>query len=314
MMTRAALICAALSVIAHVGGVVVTTDASDIEIAGAAPAQARLGNSFQDIASGSATAAPVPDAKGPVSVLHDAVLAPNPSVEETPPVVADTAASRPALEVSAQTRALPVAPTDPDTSLPQTALELVMPVVPTETITGDEPVAVTAATDDTVRPHPRPEEPQEEVPAPPPERVPARQPEAATAESEQASPPAASPGAAETERRGVAEGVEEGASDDNGTGNSTVAEAGNAAASNYPGAVMRKINRTRKPRVGAQGSAIVGFEIAANGGLSSVIILRSSGEAAIDQAALDHLRRAAPFAAPPPGAERRFQVEYVSRG
>ena len=289
------------------------TDAPHIETAGAAPAQARLGNSFQDIASGSATAAPVPDAEGPVSVLHDAFLAPNPPVAQTPPVVAAAAAPSPAGEVIADAGAMDVTPTDPDTRLPQAPLERVMPVTPTETITGDEPVTVSAAIGDTVRPRPRPE-PQDEAPAPITRRERAREPHEETAPSEHASPPAASPGAAETERRGVAEGVDEGASDDNGAGNSTVAEAGNAAASNYPGVVMRKINRTRKPRVGAAGTAVVGFEIAPDGGLSSVSILRSSGEAAIDQAALDHLRRAAPFAAPPPGAGRRFQVEYVSRG
>jgi protein TonB len=77
---------------------------------------------------------------------------------------------------------------------------------------------------------------------------------------------------------------------------------------------MRKISRTRKPKVGARGTAVVGFEIAASGALASVRILRSSGHEALDAAATDHLRRAAPFPAPPAGAQRRFQIVYESRG
>jgi periplasmic protein TonB len=305
MMTRAAMICAAVSVIAHMGGVAVMTGGEAIEIAGAAPAQARLGNSFQDIAAGSVAAAPEPHGGGAVSVVQDAVVAPNLPAEVTPPIVAATATPSPAVEVSAEAAAVSRTPTEPDTSLPQTPSATIIPVTPTETIAGEEPVRVSAATDNTVRPRPRPE-PKGEAPAPPPKRR--------TAEDGDVSPPAASLGAAEAERRGVAEGVETGASNDVGSVTGATTEAGNALASNYPGAVMRKINRTRKPRVGVQGTAIVGFEIAANGTLAGVQILQSSGESTIDQAALDHLRRAAPFPAPPAGAQRKFQVEYVSRG
>ena len=313
MIRRAALICAALSVMAHLGGLAIATDAPDFEMAGAAPGQARLGNSFQDIAAGSAIAAPASDAAGAVPVLQHAVLAPNPLVGETLPVVVDTGASSPAIEVSADTRAANVAPSDPDTRLPQTASGLVIPVTATKIITAVEPVKVSAATDDTVRPRPRPE-PKEEVPAPPLERAQERQPNKKTAADNDDNTPAAAPGAAETERRGVAEGAETGIANDAGAGKGAAKEAGNAAASNYPGTVMRKINRTRKPHVGAKGAAIVGFEIAADGTLAGVRILQSSGEETIDQAAVNHLRRAAPFAAPPSGAQRRFQVEYVSRG
>jgi protein TonB len=299
------MICAAVSVIAHMGGMAVMTGSEAIEIAGAAPAEARLGNSFQDIAAGSVAAAPEPHGEGTVSVVQDAVVAPNIPVKTTLPVDAATAAPSRAVEVSAEAPVVSSAPIEPDTTLPQTPSASITPVTPTETIAGKEPVSVSAATDSTVRPRPRPEA-KEEAPAPPPERR--------TSEDRDVSPPAASPGAEEAERRGVAEGFETGASNDMGSGAGATTEAGNAGASNYPGAVMRKINRTRKPRVGVEGTAIVGFEIAANGTLVGVQILQSSGESAIDQAALDHLRRAAPFPAPPAGAQRKFQVEYVSRG
>ncbi len=123
--------------------------------------------------------------------------------------------------------------------------------------------------------------------------------------------------AAEAERRGVADGEGTGPSNDAGGGDGRASDAGSASAATYPGTVMRKISRTRKPHVGVRGSAVVGFAIAADGSLSGVQILRFSGEDANDRAALDHLRRAAPFPAPPAPparAERRFQVEYVSRG
>jgi periplasmic protein TonB len=304
-MTRASMICAAVSVIAHMGGVAVMTGGETIEMAGAAPAEARLGNSFQDIAAGSVAAAPPPHGEGAVSVVRNAVLAPNLPAEVPLPVVAATATPSPAVEISAEAPAVSSTPTEPDTRLPQTPSASIVPVTPTEIIAGAEPLSVSAATDNNVRPRPRPET-KDEALAPPPKR--------SIAEDGDVSPAAASPGAAEAERRGVADGVETGASNDVGSGTGATTEAGNALASNYPGAVMRKINRTRKPRVGFQGTAIVGFEIAANGTLAGVQILQSSGESTIDQAALDHLRRAAPFPAPPAGAQRKFQVEYVSRG
>lgn len=119
--------------------------------------------------------------------------------------------------------------------------------------------------------------------------------------------------AALPERRGVADGAEAAKATVPTTEAGNSAEAGNAAATNYPGAVMRKISRTRKPRVGMRGTAIVGFEVAGNGGLAGVQVLQSSGAAEIDAAAVEHLRRAAPFPPPPAGAERRFQVAYDSR-
>ena len=61
---------------------------------------------------------------------------------------------------------------------------------------------------------------------------------------------------------------------------------GNAAASNYPGLVMRRLSRAGKPRADARGSAFVAFSISANGGLAAVSLARSSDSSALDQAAL----------------------------
>ncbi|PRY77799.1 protein TonB [Yoonia maritima] len=87
----------------------------------------------------------------------------------------------------------------------------------------------------------------------------------------------------------------------------------NAAVTNYPGQVMRRISRVRRPRTSEQGAAMVAFSISANGSLASAQIARSSGSAALDQMALQILQRASPFPAPPAGARTRFQVEITTR-
>lgn len=89
--------------------------------------------------------------------------------------------------------------------------------------------------------------------------------------------------------------------------------AGNAAASDYPGRVMRKLSRAGRPRIDARGEAVVGFTIANDGGLAAVAIARSSGSASLDRAALGIVRGAAPFPAPPPGAQRRFSIRVKGR-
>ncbi|WP_299206092.1 TonB family protein [uncultured Tateyamaria sp.] len=97
------------------------------------------------------------------------------------------------------------------------------------------------------------------------------------------------------------------------TGNAGAAQTGNAAASNYPGEIMRKLQRARRPRVGDRGVATVSFRIASNGGLSAVSVARSSGSRDLDNAALQVIRGAAPFPAPPPGAQRSFSIQIKGR-
>jgi protein TonB len=84
--------------------------------------------------------------------------------------------------------------------------------------------------------------------------------------------------------------------------------AGNARASNYPGLVYRKIQRTRQKRVGGRGSVRIWFSVSSSGGLAGISVAKSSGSKKIDQAAVAHIRRAAPFPAPPKGARRSFTI------
>lgn len=69
----------------------------------------------------------------------------------------------------------------------------------------------------------------------------------------------------------------------------------------YAGQVWAKLAR-HKPRAGQRGAASVSFAIGANGTLGAVRIARSSGNARIDQLALQTVRSAAPFPRPPSGS------------
>ncbi|MCZ4287384.1 TonB family protein [Hoeflea alexandrii] len=93
----------------------------------------------------------------------------------------------------------------------------------------------------------------------------------------------------------------------------TSANSGNAAAANYPGKVYTKIARTRQRNAGGKGVAHVSFHVTASGQAVSVTVSRSSGNARVDKAAIDHVRRAAPFAAPPVGARTRFVIPIEFR-
>lgn len=96
-------------------------------------------------------------------------------------------------------------------------------------------------------------------------------------------------------------------------GNSTAA--GNAAVSNYPGKVRNKINRAkRRVSGGERGSVTVSFTVGASGQASGVRVARSSGSGVLDQAAVDAVQRAAPFAKIPEAAGRSswaFNVPIV---
>lgn len=109
-------------------------------------------------------------------------------------------------------------------------------------------------------------------------------------------------------RAGDASGRENAQQQQAGSSQNARTRAGNAAVANYPGEVMRHIQRTRRERVNVRGSAQVSFTIAANGALAAVSIARSSGSARLDQVALQQIHRAAPFPPPPAGARRNFTL------
>ena len=110
-------------------------------------------------------------------------------------------------------------------------------------------------------------------------------------------------------RAGQADGRDEGRAPVAGARQSNrAAQAGNAAVSNYPGKVYARIRRTRQRPAEGRGTARIRFSITASGGLGAIRVASSSGSAAIDQVALDHIRRSAPFPRPPAGAQRSFVI------
>ncbi len=91
-----------------------------------------------------------------------------------------------------------------------------------------------------------------------------------------------------------------------------------AAVGNYPGKIVSKLRRAlRYPKGGRiSGEAHVQFVVAANGRASSIRVVRSSGDARLDAAALETVQRAAPFPAIPAEAGRSnwtFTVPLVFR-
>jgi len=133
----------------------------------------------------------------------------------------------------------------------------------------------------------------------------------------QTAKPAAPPrptGNAETDAaRGSTQAQPQGQAVASGAAPAPDSTGGQAAAAAYPGQVLRQITRLRPQRAPARGIVLVRFAIAASGALADVSVAQSSGSAALDRLALDHIRRAAPFAAPPAGAQTAFSFEFLGR-
>lgn len=119
--------------------------------------------------------------------------------------------------------------------------------------------------------------------------------------------------ASDASRKGAADGERNASRKPSPSGREATgrqAEKGNAAVSNYPGKIITRLRAAmRFPKdakgKGLKGEARVAFTVTASGGLGSVRLLHSSGNAALDRAALETVRRAAPFPPIPLAAGRR---------
>lgn len=104
-------------------------------------------------------------------------------------------------------------------------------------------------------------------------------------------------------------------------GGAQTRDAGNAAKSNYPGLVRRKLSRSlRYPRSarrkGLTGEVTVGFTVQSSGAATGARIVRSSGSPILDRAALETVGRAAPFPRIPANAGKtrwRFTIPLTFR-
>lgn len=316
---------AALSValVAHaaLAAALVSRETTEIE-GGAGSAEVRLGNAFADMAAGTLSAvspdtaeAIAPETPNRLTAERAKPTPPETGVTAVDPAPADAAQptkadpvlSDPTLSVA---HAVPVAHAEAP-ALVQTALpsldagQALQPPPISERVEAE--ASDSAAVTRSLRPKRRTAEfaaahepVQVAKPKPQPTAKPA--PRANT-----------SPGNSERNAQaGEATGQRQAVARQSGTAGRQQA-AGNAAASNYPGLVMRRLSRAGKPRVNARGTAVVAFSIAANGGLSSVSLARSSGSAALDQAALRLVRGAGPFPVPPAGARRSFSIQIKGR-
>ncbi|MGE0501848.1 MAG: TonB family protein [Rhizobiaceae bacterium] len=106
-------------------------------------------------------------------------------------------------------------------------------------------------------------------------------------------------------RRGAADGEASGTTAAAGKKGKT-STAGNASVSNYPGKVVSKLRRALRYPAEARakrlkGEVQVAFTVSANGSVGGIRVVRSSGSPVLDKAAIDTVRRAAPFPAIPDG-------------
>ncbi|WP_353473934.1 TonB family protein [Salipiger sp. H15] len=302
-----------------------------------------LGTDFADMAMGTISSDPVedmaetltPETPAPVQAVTPETVTPvAPSVIESLPELTAALPVVPPLEAEP---VLPLAPTEqvrpedqPEPELleaqPPEVAETPEPEVAEPLRPEPEMLAAEAPEDAAIEPEEEPEEvtetapeesprpkqrspelaqrPQEPDPAPQPERKPEPEPR------QQAARPAGN--AEQNATAGAATGRAGGSSATAGSGG-RANEAGNAAVSNYPGQVMRKLSRVPRPRVNARGATVIAFSVSGSGGIAGVSVAQSSGSAALDQAALRVVRSASPFPAPPAGAQTSFTVQIKGR-
>lgn len=281
--------------------------------AGPPPALTAQGNSFADMVQGSE--ASEPDTSTPSEVTDQIDAAPAPSA--TPRATASDAETADAglqlqpeelNETAVDVAATSIASMAPVAAAPVAAIQPTeIASVQPQVIEALPDVEVNDVTSDTVRPTRRPANlGQTPPPPPPPQTQQARQ-----------TPAALQGNANQDTRRGtVATTQNTGQATQSGQGqqvDQAAVAAARQAAANYGNVVMRQISRTRRENTRSRGVAVVSFRVGASGQLASVGIGQSSGDADLDRIAVNHVHRAAPFPAPPAGAQTSFSIQFQGR-
>ncbi|MBC9245982.1 TonB family protein [Paracoccus sp. 11-3] len=297
----AKLVALSLALTVHGALAVALVAREEVQIEGGnGAAEVRLGNAFADMSAGTLSAE-APDATDVTEAARpQRIEAENPApVSPITPTEPLPAIPSPPVQVATLVPSVRPEPTLPQPIEAQTPFERLVSEDPDST-------ALTRS----ARPTPR-SRTVEQASRPQAQAKSAPKPQQAAPRSQAAAKPAQG-NAQRNARAGEATGQADATARQRGSGGQQQAD-GNAAASNYPGLVMQKLARVGKPRVNARGAALVSFTIAANGGLASVSIARSSGSSALDQAALRLIQRASPFPRPPQGANRNFSVRIEGR-
>lgn len=307
---RSAFLAAlALSLLAHgLGAYVLGTGEVEIE-GGVGSSDIRLGNSFADFSHGTVQ----PESQEPIERAE--------VVEETEtPEPVETAAAMPPREVVAPALpeaadSAPVAAVPAETPEPAeiAEAEAVKPEEP-EAVEPEKPEEIAAPQPEPepkiVEPEPEESERAEMPPRRPDDFEPLPDPEP---DPEPVREPAPERGNAPTQSTaGRDAGEQQNSSVTSGASARSTAQ-GNAAASNYPGEVMARLMSARRPRIASRGTAVVGFSVASSGALATLGLIQSSGTSALDRAAIEIVRGAAPFPPPPPGAQRSFSVPITGQ-
>lgn len=265
----------------------------------AGAAQAMIGSSFEDMSVGTLAATQTEDLAEVVEPEQNTAQPteppePTPPVEAVQPPAKATPLAQPTPLPPPAPDALALMPTVPAAKpLEPPKMETLKPVNQVETVKAEQPKPEKTVT--AVAPVKPPQKPVVKKPA-------------------KAKPKAAPKGnAKQNNTKGSATGTQSAKAKTQGTKAGTATASGNAAVSNYPGKVMRKISRVSRPRSTTRGSVVVAFTIASSGGLSGLSVAKSSGNAKLDQLALGVIRKAAPFPKPPAGARRNFSITIKGR-
>jgi protein TonB len=280
----------------HAAGFVRFVPSNDIALQGGQVQSApELGDSFVDMAQGAAMPVSLP-----AEPLQRVAAEHLTSAQETP-------LSTPVTEAApmAQPEAMPVPQAEALLPVPDPEIAAIAPAAPQQPDTSARPetvapVAEAAPQPSATRPKARP--------------VPRVAQPAERAKPKPQAPAQAAGNADRNATRGTNSGQEGAkAAAAQAARPAAQGDGGAAASASYGRAVLSQINRTRKQRAPSRGRTVVGFSISEGGGLAAVRVIRSSGSPDLDQVALDHIRRAAPFPKPPAGAQRQFSFEFVGR-
>jgi protein TonB len=248
------------------------------------------------------------------------ILAPVPP-EELPPDATEPLAEPPSPEslapVATEATAPEIAPSvEPETAVPENVspAETTAEPVLTATEIAAQPIETIEAVAEDAPPFPRPRivrRAEIEAPAKAPAKAPATAARPPSRQPPRTPPRQAAPG------NGGNSSADSVAAAGAARPAANAGQGGRAEVARYPSQVINKLRNALRRAGGRSGEVLVRFTVLANGSVSGISIARSSGNAALDDAGVTLVRRAAPFPPIPAAAGRSswtFDVPLAFRG